>query len=397
MKRTILILKESETAAMNGLALARIARGQKVYNLATGEPMVPVSPKLIRAVTAALRAGKTHYPPISGIPELRSAAARWAHRTRGSRYTAEETLVVPGGKFGIFILLQALVSRGDEVLVPAPYWVSYPVMIRIFKGVPKIIPSAPASGWKISPDDIVKHATKKTKVLILNNGVNPTGALYSRRELSGILEAAASRGIFVISDEVYSGLVYEGAYVSVGSFPKYRKEVAIIESASKNFAMTGFRIGLVFLKDAILMKTLADLVSQSTTGVATASQWAFLAALKDASALTRFVRTAMKKRRDAFLLVFEKEFGVELPPPPSALYSFVPLVAMGWHGRDSARFCRRAIDEAGVALVPGHAFGVEGYVRFSFSGGPHVITDGIRALKDWIRKTNGGRWSYPRG
>jgi aspartate/methionine/tyrosine aminotransferase len=391
-KIRVMSVTESATGAVNNIALEKMARGEKIHNLSTGEPVVPISPAVVAAVKKTLNEGKTHYPPVSGIPELRARAAGWMTGAYQASYSAEETLVVPGGKFGIYLLLQALLKKGDEVLIPAPYWVSYPSMVGIFGGVPKFIPSAASSGWKVSALDVRNRITKKTKILVINNGANPTGALYSRQELGDILKVAAERGIFVISDEVYSGLVYDGSrYVSAGSFSRHRRGIAIIQSASKSFAMTGFRIGFVFVKDLALMKALTGLMSQSATGVATTSQYAALAALKDAKRITGAVRSAMKKRRDIFMSSFAKAFGVKLIPADSGLYAFVPLSAMGWREKSSVAFSERAIGEAGVAVVPGRAFGVEGYVRLSFGGNPEVIADGVQALARWIRKTKKNR------
>ncbi|MEK9177300.1 MAG: aminotransferase class I/II-fold pyridoxal phosphate-dependent enzyme, partial [Patescibacteria group bacterium] len=357
-----------------------------------GEPMVPVAKTVVHAVHAALARGKTFYPPTSGIPALKRAAARWMNGTHGSNsYTPQETLVVPGGKFGIFMLLQALIRKGDEVLIPAPYWVSYPSMVRIFGGTPRFLRSSERSGWKISASDVIKNVTRKTKILIINSGTNPTGALYSRKELGAILNAAWRKGLFVISDEVYSGLAYDTRYVSAASFPRHRADVAIIESTSKSFAMTGFRVGFVFLKDPALMKTITGLVSQSATGVATMNQWGALAALKDAKRITARVRASMRERRDAFAETFEAAFGRKLVLPPSGIYAFISLKDLGWKGRDSVAFCRRALDEVNVAIVPGRGFGAEEYVRMSFGGDPKVTGGGVRALALWIKKRGKNR------
>lgn len=383
-KITIPQFPASETLAISALAQEKRAKGEIVYSLSAGEPMIPTATAVTRAVMQALKEEKTHYPPVSGIPELRTAAAQWVNAYYGTNYSSAETLVVAGGKFGIFILLQALLKKGDEVLIPAPYWVSYPHMVRIFGGEPKTIESTPESGWKITPADIKKHATEKTTMLFLNNGGNPTGALYSARELEDIMAAAQALDLLVVSDEVYSGLVYDKKkFVSCGSFPKYKDNLVIIQSCSKNFAMTGLRVGFLF-GSAEIVKALGSLTSQSTSGVATLSQYAALAGIKNAKTIMPKINATMQKRRDVFMNEFNKVFKQKLSSPASALYAFVPLTALGTTETNSAEFCKRAMAEANVAIVPGGAFGKEGYVRFSFGDSPAQLVAAIRALAKWI-------------
>ena len=384
-KIDILQIPPSETVAINTIALEKIRAGEKIYNLSAGEPMMPAPEVATRALLQAVQEEKTHYPPVSGLPELRQIAAEWMNGLFGSQFKKETTLVVNGGKFGIFILLQALLKAGDEVLIQSPYWVSYPNMVRLFKGVSTILSSSQQNGWKITPEDIVKNTTDKTKVLILNNAGNPTGALYNKTEIKDILDTAHKLGLFVISDEVYSGLVYDDAtFVSCASFAEFRENVAVTQSCSKNFAMTGFRIGFVFASEVVI-KTLGDLVSQSTSGVTTMCQYAAIEALKDAQRVTREVNAEMKQRRNIFVNEFNAAFGSSVAMPESGLYLFVPLSVMGWKGGDSAAFCKWAIEKAGVASVPGSAFGSEGYVRFSFGERPDVLKGGIHALAQCIK------------
>ena len=386
MKRLhILKIPASETVAINSIALEKARAGEKIYNLSAGEPMMPAPKIVARGFAQALKKEKTHYPPVSGIPELRQAAALWMNELYGSNFKKENTIVVNGGKFGIFILLQALLESGDEVLIPAPYWVSYPTMVQLFKGLPKIIETSQKAGWKITPEDIIKNTSKKTKILILNNAGNPTGTLYSKTEIENILITADKLGLFVISDEVYSGLVYDNkTFVSCASFEKFQENVAIIQSCSKNFAMTGFRIGFVFANEEII-KTLSSLVSQSTSGVTTMCQYATVEVLKSAKIITRKVNMEMKKRRDIFVNEFNKAFKCRIMVPESGLYAFVPLSSLGWKDKNSNKFCRLVIEKAGVATVPGSAFGQEGYVRFSFGERPESLRRGIHALARWVK------------
>lgn len=384
-KLHILKISASETVAINSIALEKMRTGEKIYNLSAGEPMMPAPEIATRAFIQSLKKEKTHYPPVSGISELRQIAAKWMNGPYSSKFKKQNTLIVNGGKFGIFILLQALLKPGNEVLIPSPYWVSYPSMVRLFKGLPKIIKASQKNGWKITPKDIIKNTDKKTKILILNNAGNPTGALYSKTEIKNILATTKKLGLFVISDEVYSGLVYDNKnFASCASFSQFKENVAIIQSCSKNFAMTGFRVGFIFANEKII-KTLGGLVSQSTSGVTTMCQYAAIEVLKDAKRITRKVNIEMKKRRDIFVSEFNKAFKSEIIVPESGLYVFVPLSTLGWKDKNSNKFCRLAIEKAGVATVPGGAFGREGYVRFSFGERPEIIKSGIHALSRWIK------------
>jgi len=385
-KISIIQLPVSETLAISALAQEKRAKGETVYSLSAGEPMLDTAPVVTKAVMKALAENKTHYPPVPGIPELRIAAAAWMNELYGTDYGQANTLVVNGGKFGLFVLFQALLKPSDEVLIPSPYWVSYPHMVRLFGAVPKIIESTEKTGWKITPKDIEAHLTPKTKILSLNNGCNPTGALYSAKEIEAIMETAARHDLLVLSDEVYSGLVYDNKkYISCGQFKKYIDNLVIIQSCSKNFAMTGLRIGFVFASPEII-KALSALVSQSTSGVTTLSQYAALAAIKNAKPIMKKINTAMQRRRDVFMKEFNKSFKQKFSSPAVGLYAFVPLKALGWKENDSAEFCRIAMAEANVAIVPGGAFGAEGYVRFSFGDEPKILVAGIRALASWILK-----------
>ncbi|MBI4250228.1 pyridoxal phosphate-dependent aminotransferase [Candidatus Uhrbacteria bacterium] len=376
----------SASVAMNTLALEKKTKGERVYNLAAGEPMVDTHPLVIESAAKAMRDGKTHYPPVAGIPELREASVAWMNSTYGTRYEQKNSIVTCGGKFGVFALCHALLEHGDEVLIPAPYWVSYPGMVRLFGGVPKTVSTAESNGWKLTIENLESHITQKSKLLILNNASNPTGVLYEKGELARILALAKEKNLIVISDEVYSGLVYDGkTFVSCGAFPEYQDRVLVIQSCSKHFAMTGWRVGFVFGPSEVI-KTLAMLQGQSTTGTASISQWAALAAIQNAESIVPAVRNSMQGRRDVCGHAFQQAFGRSLRIPQSSLYFFVPIEMIRMNPRDSSHAAMELLEKANIATVPGAAFGQEGYLRFSFGDTPDELTAAINALSDYTKK-----------
>lgn len=383
MKYNLLHVPESETLAINALAKEKKAKGETVYNLSAGEPMLSV-PKIVKeGVMHALSHEETHYPPIPGIPELRKEISLWMNKNYGTKYSSENTLVTAGGKFGLYILIQAFIQKGDEVLIQSPYWVSYPRIVEMFGGKSIVMDTSEKDGWKISAKHIQKYATKKTKLCILNNGSNPTGAIYSKKELEEILSECEKRNIFVISDEIYSTLVYDNKkYVSAGSFSF--GNVAVLQSASKSFAMTGLRVGYIFSNKEII-GTLSRITSQSTSGVTTLSQYAALYALKKADAISGKIRTEVQKRRDVLVKEIQNSLGKKVPKPVAGLYVFMPLSVFGTK-EDSHTFCMRAMREANVAIVPGSAFGKEGYVRLSFGEKAELLRKGVRKLAGWVKK-----------
>lgn len=363
----------SATVAINSLALEKKAKGERVYNLSAGEPVLPPNHAIVDAAKKAIDEGKTGYPPVAGLSDLRRAAAQWVNRVHDTQFSWTNTLVTPGGKFAIFAACQALVDPGDEVVMIAPYWVSYPSIVSLFGGMPVIVRTTEANNWIPWPEEIAASYTEKTKVLILNSAGNPTGALYSRTLLEKILREAHTRGITVLSDEVYGGLVYEGTFVSCGSFPEYRDSVAIVNSCSKNFAMTGWRVGFLFAPEE-LVSVATMISSQSTSGASTVSQYAALGAIEHAEDITAWVRESMKVRRGLFAKA-------GLPVAPAGLYSFAALASLGQTEQDSAVFCERLIRDHSIASVPGSAFGQEGYARFAFGEMETELTAALAVLQ----------------
>lgn len=384
--KTIQNIKPSATVSINSLAQQKKSEGIRVFNLSAGEAYVNQSKRLEEAAIQAIKENKTKYPPVAGLPELRKIAAEWMNNLYGTSYDLKETLVTAGGKFGIFALCQALLNKNDEVLIVSPYWVSYPGLVSMFNGNPIIVNTFEIDEWKTNPEDLERLYTNKTKILILNNASNPTGALYSKNELHEILKWAKSKDLFVISDEVYSGLVYDNnEYISCGKFSEYKDNLAIIQSVSKHFAMTGWRIGITFAPEEIIQK-LTVIQGQATSGAPTISQWAALAAFENAEEIMKSIREEMQKRRNIFIETFELFFQTKLEKPKSSLYAFVPIKSMTNKEIDSVTFCRKALEIGNVALVPGVAFGQEDYIRFSFGVEEQEIKEALQALYNSISK-----------
>lgn len=380
-------IPSSATGRIYDLAIQKRKAGITVYNFSAGDLFFPIHPVIEKGVQEALVKGDhiVSYPPLAGVAELRLQIAQWMQRRYSSPYSSEEVVVTNGGKFALFAILQALLNAGDEVLVPAPYWVSYLPIIQFSEAHPLIVPTFEEKGWKVTPDDLQKQATPKTKLLILNNGCNPTGILYSFEEIENILKWAQKNNIFVLSDEVYSEMVYDGkTYISCASFPHLQENMAIVQSFSKNFGMSGWRVGFA-LGPKQLIDAVIRLQGQSTTGTSIVSQWAALAAIQNADAVTAYVRQEMDKRRDLFISTFNSLFQAALKPPASAMYQFVAMEELGVSSRDSLHFCEQAMDRASVAMVPGVACGQEGYIRFAFSEKASQIVKGLESLSRFCK------------
>lgn len=388
--REIRSLTDSATVAINSIAQQKMAAGIRVFNLSAGEPKLPAHPSIIQGVLEALDQGKVFYPPVSGIPELKKLVCEWMNSAYACHFQEEHCLVVNGGKLGIYLLLQQLLQKEDEVILASPYWVSYPAITKLFGGTPVVIESNEEDGWKITASSLKNACSTKSRILILNNACNPTGTVYTKSELKALLDVASEHDLLVISDEVYSGLTYDDkSFVSCGEFREYQDRVVIIQSCSKNFSMTGWRIGFVFAPP-ILIKQLTSLVSQSTSGVTTISQWAAVAALKQVDTVTRWVRENMQNRRDVLIKAMRDYFGITITPPSASLYVFIALQQLGVEKITSAEFCKQALEIANVALVPGIAFGKEHFIRFSFGASEEDLKLGVKALADFCKRDLSG-------
>jgi aspartate/methionine/tyrosine aminotransferase len=380
-------IASSATLAVNAIAKEKKLRGQRVYNFAAGDPILQNHPYITARAIQQAEKGYAFYPPVEGIPDLRRLAAEWVNSTCGTTYEPGNVLVTCGGKYALFSVLYMLLDRGGEVLIPAPYWGSYPSIVTMCGGVPKIVVTSAQQGWKLSAEELAKHLTKDSRALIINNACNPTGVLYSKQEIDELLALAHDADLMVISDEVYSGLVYgSSSFASCGCSEAHRDRVCVIQSCSKNFGMTGWRVGFAFVPGA-MMRELAAMQGQTTTGVSLISQWAAVGALENATAVNGYIKQAMERRRNLFVENFNSLFSQQIGTIESALYAFVPLAAMGVTDTvDSVSFCEQLITSANIALVPGAAFGVDGHVRFAFSEPEEEIIEAFKVLKPAVER-----------
>ena len=349
-------------------------QGAHVFNFSTGDPILVNHPIVLSAAKTALEDGLSPYAPVAGLLELRQLAAAWMNHRYGTALDSSQTIVTCGGKFAIYAALQTLLEPGDEVLIPAPHWVSYPEMVRLSLGSPRLILTSDTCGWKLSPQMLKAQITSKSKILIFNNACNPTGVLYSRKEIQELLQIAKEADLLVISDEVYSEIVFDGAeFISCSSFPEHSSRVIVVESCSKNFGMAGWRVGFGFGPKEIISNMIA-LQSQTTSGTSLFSQKIAIQVLKAPEKIASYVREKMDIRRRLFFDTFNRVFSQSVQPPPSALYFFTKI------GDNSAQICEQLLSEGLIALVPGIAFGMEGFARFAFTEAENDIVKGLEAL-----------------
>ncbi|MFP4658121.1 MAG: pyridoxal phosphate-dependent aminotransferase, partial [Desulfonatronovibrionaceae bacterium] len=337
-------------------------------SLAVGEPDFDTPEYVKRAIKEALDSGYTRYTAVQGLPEVRAAVAGYFNRHYGAQAVPEQVMVSNGGKQCLYNLLQTLIDPGDEVLIPAPYWVSYPDMTVLAGGKPVVVPCSPDRGFELTVSGLKDKLTARTKVLILNSPSNPTGRVHSQEKLEEIFAWAASREIFVISDEIYDRLVYPPAEpVSLSRvWPKAECGLAVVNGLSKSFSTTGLRAGFVLAPQEVI-QAMAKLQGQSTSNVCAPVQKGIQAALEGGEEFVDRMRVSLGRRRDKALEKIASWPEAVCHKPEGAFYLFPRLdrCLPDWPG--SVHICERVLEETGVALVPGEAFGDDSCVRISYA------------------------------
>jgi len=384
----IAAVSPSATLAVDAKAKALQAQGENVIGFGAGEPDFPTPDHIVAAAVAACRDPKSHkYSPTAGLPELREALAAKTRRDSGLVVTPSQILVTNGGKQAISNAFAVLCDPGDEVLVLAPYWTTYPESIALAGGVPVVISTDESTGFRVSVDQLEAALTPRTKVLLFVSPSNPTGAVYPRPEIEAIGRWAVEHGLWVVTDEIYEHLVYGGAehHSMPVVVPELADSCVVVNGVAKTYAMTGWRVGwMIGPNDIVTAAT--NLQSHETSNVANVSQRAALTAVSGDLAAVAEMRSAFDRRRKTIHRMLNEIDGVTCIEPDGAFYAF-PSV-QGIIGREvggrkissSAELAEVAIDEAKVAVVPGEAFGAPGYFRMSYALGDEDIVEGVTRL-----------------
>ena len=371
----------SPTLAVDAKAKALQAAGEDVCGFAAGEPDFDTPEHIKEACIVALRAGKTKYAPTPGIEPLRQAIVDRYAVEYGLKVAPAQVIVSPGGKFNCYLGVLATCSPGDEVIVPAPYLVSYPEMVKLAGAVPKFVFADDQTGFRLTPAMVESAITPRTRLLILNSPSNPTGAVYTRAELEAIVAVAVKHNLYILSDEMYEHLIYDGATPTCIATLSKEAEARTITVAgfSKTYAMTGWRIGTT-VAPLPIAKAIAELQSQTTSNVTTFAQFGALAALKEkekTSAALKTMLTAFDRRRKFLHAELNKIPGVSCLLAQGAFYLFPNISSFGVKDLE---FCNRLLDQEKVAAVPGSAFGAEGYLRLSYATSDETIQKGVTRL-----------------
>jgi aspartate aminotransferase len=381
----IAAISESATLAVDAKAKALKAAGRPVIGFGAGEPDFPTPDYIVEAAVEACRTPRFHkYTPAGGLPELKAAVAEKTRRDSGYEVEASQVLITNGGKQAVYEAFAALLDPGDEVIVPTPYWTTYPESIKLAGGVPVDVVADETTGYLVSVDQLEAARTDRTKVLLFVSPSNPTGAVYSREQVAEIGRWAAEHGLWVVTDEIYEHLVYGDAEFS--SMPVVVPELAdrtlVLNGVAKTYAMTGWRVGwMIGPKDVV--KAATNLQSHATSNVANVSQAAALAAVSgDLSAVAR-MREAFDRRRQTIVRMLNDIPGVVCPEPQGAFYAYPSVKALlgkeirGQRPQTSVELAALILEEAEVALVPGEAFGTPGYFRLSYALGDQDLAEGV--------------------
>lgn len=377
-------LSPSVTMAITALARELKAQGKDILSFSAGEPDFDTPEIIKQAAIKAINDGQTKYTAVEGIIATKQAIINKLKKDHNLDYKLDNILISNGAKHSLFNLFQVLVEEGDEVIIPAPYWVTYPEQVKFSDGVPVFIDTDDSTEFKITPEQLKAVITPKTKILLLNTPSNPTGSVYTKEELTALGKVLEGTNIIVLSDEMYEKIIYNGkkftaaAEVSEDMF----KRTVTINGLSKAVAMTGWRFGYLASPDVKLVKALTKLQGQVTSNINTMTQYAAIPALEgDADADIEMMRAAFEERKNIVVKSFNEIKGLSTIDPDGAFYAFVNIKDVT---NDSMKFCADLLEQKGVALVPGLAFGTEGYVRFSFATDLATIQEGIKRIKEFV-------------
>lgn len=390
LSRKLSAIAESATLKVDAKAKALQAAGRPVISYAAGEPDFATPQFVVDAAAEALRDPKNfRYTPAAGLPDLRQAIAEKTLRDSGLEVTPAQVIVTNGGKQAVYQAFQAVVNPGDEVLLPAPYWTTYPEAIQLADGIPVEVFAGAEQDYKVTVEQLEAARTDRTTTLVFVSPSNPTGAVYTEEETRAIGEWALAHGIWVITDEIYQHLVYEGARAVsiVETVPELAGQTILVNGVAKTYAMTGWRVGWM-VGPADAMKLAANLQSHLTSNVNNVAQRAAIAALTGPQDDAERMRQAFDRRRRVIVAELSKIPGVTVPTPLGAFYAYPDvrgLLGREWRGtrvETSLELADLILDEIEVAVVPGEAFGPSGYLRMSYALGDDALLEGVRRMQD---------------
>jgi aspartate aminotransferase len=384
-------IQTSPTALVISAAEQLKAKGVDIADFGPGEPDFPTPDHIKKAAIKAIEENRTKYTPTGGIMPLREAIAAWHKRELGSDYNAKECVVTVGGKHSIFNTICVLIQAGDEVILPAPYWVSFPDIIKYAGGMPVIVPTHAKDGFSAKASEIEKAITPKTKMVIINSPSNPTGGVVDAEEFERILAVCKKHNIWLMGDECYSHFVYEPHKpFSIGSAKNSKENIIIIGSVSKTFAMTGWRVGYTLAPEP-LIQAITKIQSQSTSNPTSIAQYAALEAMRGTMDTVPPMLAEYAKRRKHIVEGLRAIPGVTCEWPGGAFYAFPNISAHLGEGKNTfAKTCtelsKLLLDKAHVALVPGEAFGAPGFLRLSYATSIERIEEGLRRLDKFFSR-----------
>jgi len=373
----------SMTLAISAKAKAMKSEGIDVCSFSAGEPDFDTPTHIKEAAKQALDDGKTRYGPAAGEPALREAIARKLREDNHLNYQADNIIVTNGGKHSLYGLMMVALNPGDEVIIPAPYWVSYPEMVKLAEGNPVIVETTPEKGYKITPAQLRAAITPKTKLFILNSPANPTGAVYTPQEIRDLAEVVVEADIHVVSDEIYEKILYGSAqHLSIGAVsPESFARTIISNGFAKAYAMTGWRVGYLAGPQP-LIQAMNVLQSQSTSNVCTFAQYGAIAALNSPQDCVERMRQAFTERRKYIFNRINSIAGLSASRPDGAFYLYADIHSLHI---PSKTFCETLLDEKHVAVIPGVAFGKEHTIRISYANDMATIEEGMNRLDAFVQ------------
>ena len=359
-------------------------QGKEIIHLEIGEPDFDTPTNVIEAGVNALQKGWTHYGPAAGLPDLRQTIADYVSRTRNVPVSSDEVVVVPGGKPIIFFTMMALIDEGDEVIYPNPGFPIYESMIDYSLGKAIPIPLREDRDFSVDTKELASLITDRTKLIILNSPHNPTGGVLTKKDILEIAEAIGDRNILILSDEIYSRLIYDGDHFSIMSVPGFKERTILLDGFSKTYAMTGWRMGYGVMRPDLAAQ-ISRLVTNATSCTASFTQMAGIEALRGDQSSVDKMSAEFKRRRDVFVAGLNKIKGFSCRVPKGAFYAFPNITKTGWA---SKKLADALLEQAGVACLSGTAFGAygEGYLRFSVANSLENLNKALARIEDWSRK-----------